>query len=81
MRSAINGAHPAAAKSLIQTILAIEDAAQQRIDYQVRHRGICLKRCLILRADQYFIGKLATASRALEHSEYQGENFIITQKE
>src|SRR5690349_12877681 len=77
----IDGAHPAATEQCIEPILLVKRATQQWIDGNVGDRRVRLKRSLILRADQYFVGVLATTSRALEHSEYQGENFIITQKE
>jgi hypothetical protein len=40
MCGAIDGAHAAAAEAFIQSILAVEDPTQKRIDWHISDRGV-----------------------------------------
>jgi hypothetical protein len=67
MGGAINGAHPATAETVIQSILTIEDPTQERIKRDIREGRVGLQRRVIVWAHQDLVGKLPAASWALEH--------------
>jgi VWFA-related protein len=83
VRRAIDCAHPAATQPFIEAVFLVKSPIEQWIDGKVGDRRVGLKRRLISRAHQHFVGKLPAASGTLEHRNSRiGEAcFIITQNE
>src|SRR5438034_10160707 len=65
MRGAIDSTHAASAESLVQTILAVEDSTNQRIDQNVGDRGIGLQRCEVVGTHVHVVRKLPATSGTL----------------
>jgi len=69
MRRPINGAHPAPAKPLIQSIFTFENPSNQRIDRNVRNRRISLQGGEVVGTRERTVRKLPAASGALKHEQ------------
>ena len=67
MSCAIDRAHAATAERLLQTILAVEHLADQRIDRNIRDGVVGPQRREVIRTDVHIVGKLPATSGALKH--------------